>query len=349
MLRPRHSVLTAPAGETLLTAASIDRAGQPAPGNPLNRAAWEACSFDPDCPPPDELIRLPVPDSAWGALITTATDVRRDVPRAGRHRPARVPDRELAGWESVKFAEFFLLTGQTARLRTLDDAGPALAMAYESIGELTRTALRAAVTGSGELDLVRAVGGPWSPTVPDGDALVRELADRADWPRLWGLATRLPLADAVAVARQVAGRWQPPETAARPLFNLLSQADPEVLAAPAPVRLRTDAESRSCSFSMDGRWAAVTVLSSGQNVTFGHTLSGQDLSAGADLTVDWLLFRLPDGTLVERTRRAGVLYDARWPTGGRTAGTGQRWPLMASSTDCTTPRASGASRRSPSR
>lgn len=44
---------------------------------------------------------------------------------------------------------------------------------------------------------------------------------------------------------------------------------------------------------------------------FARTASGRDLSAGADLTVDWLLFELPGGTLAERTRRAGILYDAR--------------------------------------
>ncbi len=273
-------------------------------------AAWEACSFDPECPLPDELIRLPVPDRAWGALIATATDVRRDI----RERTVigkLVPDRKQAEWGSVRLAEFFLLTGQIARLRALDDPASALAQVYESTGEQTRTALRAAVAGTGELDLLAAVGGPWGVTAPDGDAHVRALVDRECWPQLWDLATRLPLPDAVAVARQLAVRWQPPETNSRLLLNLLSQADPNALAAPTPVRLRTDAEPRSCSFSMDGRWAVVTVLSSGRAVAFGHTPSGHDLSAGEDLTVDWLLFRMPDGTLVERTRRAGVLYDAR--------------------------------------
>jgi len=46
-------------------------------------------------------------------------------------------------------------------------------------------------------------------------------------------------------------------------------------------------------------------------VTFGITGSGRDLAAGEDLTVDWLLFGLPDGNLVERKRQAGLLYDAR--------------------------------------
>jgi hypothetical protein len=46
-------------------------------------------------------------------------------------------------------------------------------------------------------------------------------------------------------------------------------------------------------------------------VQFARTGSGRDLSAGADLTVDWLRFELPGGTLAERTRRAGIFYDAR--------------------------------------
>ncbi len=74
-----------------------------------------------------------------------------------------------------------------------------------------------------------------------------------------------------------------------------------------PIRLETGVEPRNCSFSPDGRWAVVTVLSSGADVEFARTASGRDLSAGADLTVDWLLFELPGGTLAERTRRGHSL------------------------------------------
>jgi hypothetical protein len=294
------------------------------PGNPeAIAAAWFACRHYPEHGQIADLIRWPVPDSAVGDLVGIAVDVRRSASERGIIGTI-IPDRALAQLKPDELAKLCALTGQTARLRVLDADGSVLAIAYWAADEPTRAALREAIAGIGELDVVRVVAGPRgrdrpSPvTGPEREFLVSELASREDWARLWQLAAGLPLAGAVAVARLFAGRWQLPDTGSQQLLDLLSRADPDalaagrdVLAAPSPVRLETGGEPRSCSFSLDGRWGVVTVLSSGRNVTFARTASGRDLSAGADLPVDWLLFGLPDGSLAERKRRAGVLYDAR--------------------------------------
>jgi hypothetical protein len=285
-------------------------------------AAWYAYWYYPERALPAELARWPVPDSVMATLVEAAEDSRRS---AGNRAAigALVPSGELATWEPERLARFCALTGQAARL-ALDADGSVLAGVYRAADGPTRSALREAIAGIPELDLVRVVAGPPGQgrlshmTVPEREYLVRELASREDWARLWELATGLPLAGAAAVARQFAGRWRFPDTGSQRLPDLLSRAGPgalatgqDALAGPPPLRLETGAEPRSCSFSQDGGWAVVTVLSSGRNVTLGVTGSGRDLSAGEDLTVDWLLFGLPGGDLAQRRRRAGVLYDAR--------------------------------------
>ena len=292
-------------------------------GNPKAiAAAWYAYVYYPDRALPAELARWPVPHSAVTFLVFAAEDSRRS---AGNRAAigALIPPGELAEWEPKRLAKFCALTGQAARL-ALDVDGSVLGGVYRAADEPTRSVLLDAIAGNPELDLVRVVAGPPGGdqlsrmTVPEREYLVRELARREDWAQLWDLATGLPLAGAAAVARQFAGRWRFPDTGSQQLPDLLARADPEglatgqdALAGPPPLRLETGTEPRSCSFSADGGWAVVTVLSSGRNVTLAITGSGRDLSAGEDLTVDWLLFGLPGGNLAQRTRQAGVLYDAR--------------------------------------
>ncbi|RSM48946.1 hypothetical protein DMB66_45620 [Actinoplanes sp. ATCC 53533] len=259
--------------------------------------AWTACSADPERPVPAELTRCPVPDSAVGDLIRTAEDVRRSA-RERATVGSLLPDRVLAEWGPRRLASFYALTGQMARLPGIDADGSVLADVLEDVDERTRATIRETVRMAATATAATEVAGP------------------QDWPRRWDSASRLSLADAAAVARSIAGRWQPPDAASRRLFDLLARADPDALAAgrsalafPAPVRLHTDTAPHSCSFSPDGRWAVVTVPSS-RAVSFSK----------ADLTVDWLLFSLPDGNLVERRRRAGVLYDARLADRGENRG-----------------------------
>lgn len=285
-------------------------------------AAWYAYVYYPERSLPAELAKRPVPKSAVTYLVFAAEDSRRS---AGNRAAigALIPAGELATWKPERLAKFCALTGQAARLAA-DADGSVLADVYRAADGPTRSAVREAIAGVPELDLVRVVAGAPGVerlsrvTLPEREYLVDELARREEWARLWEFATGLPLAGAAAVARQFAGRWRFPDADSQRLPDLLAGADPEALAAdqdalagPAPLRLETGAEPRSCSFSADGKWAVVTVLSSGRNVTFGITGSGRDLAAGEDLAVDWLLFGLPGGNLAERSRRAGILYDAR--------------------------------------
>ena len=131
---------------------------------------------------------------------------------------ALIPSGELAKWKPERLARFCALTGQAARV-ALDADGSVLADVYRAADGPTRSALREAIAGVPELDLLRVVAGaPGGDrlsrvTAPEREYLVRELARREEWARLWEFATGLPLAGAAAVARQFAGRWRFPDRA----------------------------------------------------------------------------------------------------------------------------------------
>jgi hypothetical protein len=288
------------------------------------RSALTTCRYDPTCVLPTGLGRwAPVPEEAVEDVVAIALDLRRgadDRTAAAGLVPAAV----LATWKRDRLAMFYALTGQTAQLLALDRIVPLLARLYREADEQTRAGLRSVIGGLAGPDLVRVVAGrggrdrPPGVTAPERDYLVRELDARQDWAGLWELVGRLPLVAAAAVAGEFAGRWRLPDPHAGRLLDLLAGADPdrlaaaqEALAQPRPIRLEAGATPQSCSFSVDGRSVAIAVLSSGEEVNFGHTPDGTYRAAGKDVTVDWLRYDLPGGELAERRSRVGVLYDGR--------------------------------------
>jgi len=139
-------------------------------------------------------------------------------------------DRGLAPEEASERAMFFVLTGQQVQHRTEDPDGTLLAAAYRAAREDERDAVRQALAGADDLDLVRVVAGAGrdtAPTVTHEEAryLAWQLAGRRDWAGLWQLALDLPVAGAVFAGSNIGDGWQPADDAARALLQRLAGAD----------------------------------------------------------------------------------------------------------------------------
>jgi hypothetical protein len=173
----------------------------------------------------------------------------------------------VAPGEPADRAVFYVLTSQAAQQRAADPDGALLAAGYRAAGLRVRAALRSALAGAGDLDLVRVIaggGGPRELAADERDYLVGQLAGRRDWPSLWRATQRLPLAEAAATAGRFGDGWRPGDgEGGQELFGLLAAADPGIITAardalvhPPAVRLRSERRPESCSFAPDGRHLA---------------------------------------------------------------------------------------------
>ncbi|MEO3840587.1 hypothetical protein [Streptomyces sp. B22F1] len=125
---------------------------------------------------------------------------------------------------------FYALTGQHAHHAALDPDGALLAVAYHGASKQTQQAVRDAMVGRGELNLVRALTDrPRRPlTAPEADYLTKQLADAREWAHLWRLIPTMPLANA-ARAAQLFTDWRPADDHARTFAGLLASVDPSAL------------------------------------------------------------------------------------------------------------------------
>ncbi len=92
--------------------------------------------------------------------------------------------------DPVRQAGFYALTAQSQQQHALDPDGTLLATAYRGADQRARAALREAVAGDVDLDVVRVVsGGSGSElealTKTERDYLRDRLAKRREWARLW--------------------------------------------------------------------------------------------------------------------------------------------------------------------
>lgn len=141
----------------------------------------------------------------------------------------------IAPADPVRRAVFFLLTGQDEQHRAADPDGSLLALGYGAATEPERERLRQAMTRAGDLDLVRVVAARRDDrpdlTSEEWEYLIRQLADRADWQRLWPVVRDAPLIDAVAAMRSFDQRWRPAGDRDRGVFGQLLRASAGPLAA----------------------------------------------------------------------------------------------------------------------
>ena len=85
-------------------------------------------------------------------------------------------------------------------------------------GPGTRAALREAIAGSGDLDLVHVVAAAGRPgrfaelTGDERQYLITQLAARGEWGLLWQFVLDLPLAEAVTAVRRFGVGWRPDTT-----------------------------------------------------------------------------------------------------------------------------------------
>lgn len=261
---------------------------------------WEGWLGDPDEERWDVLARWRGPVALADAAFEAAVDPGRD---GGAREAIGVfwAGRGLVPDGAVARALFFVMTGQAAQHRAADPDGSLLASAYRGADEATRAALRGALAGAGDLDLVRVVAGE-----PHGRAarmsgdeigyLAGQLAGRRDWAGLWRLVRDIPLADAIAAMPAFGDGWRPAEDRGGALFERMARSEPgeiararDALAASAPTHLVLDGElywqwlpSPGCgSFSPDGRELAVAAETSAVSGVI-H------------------VFELPGGTLAEQ-------------------------------------------------
>jgi hypothetical protein len=157
-------------------------------------------------------LRHPADDLWWVLVRWRAPQALAEAAFAAAVEPDRGPGERagigafctrhgLAPDGAIRRALFYALTGQAAQHRTADLEGSLLASAYRDAGPATRAALREAIAGAGDLDLVRVVAGPSRAqylTAEEREYLTSQLAGYRDWDRLWRLVKDLPLAHAVA-------------------------------------------------------------------------------------------------------------------------------------------------------
>jgi hypothetical protein len=138
--------------------------------------------------------------------------------------------RGLAPDGPTERALFFVLTGQRAQHRADDPDGSLLAEAYRKAHEEQRAAVRQALAGADDLDLVRVIAGAGrgavaAVTPEEASYLAGQFAARADWAGLLQFALGLPLASAVTATSVLGEGWQPGDSAGRVLLQQLATAD----------------------------------------------------------------------------------------------------------------------------
>ncbi|MEU2061253.1 hypothetical protein [Streptomyces sp. NPDC013455] len=148
--------------------------------------------------------------------------------------PALVPlcvEKRLAPRDPVRRVVFFLLTRQLEQYRGMDPDGRLLELAYAAATQETRLGLQQAMRATGGLDLMRVLVGsdPRSriPELeePELDYLSRQLAERGEWRRLWGMVQEV----APAAGLKLMGLfedWVPRDEDGRRVFEMMRRADP---------------------------------------------------------------------------------------------------------------------------
>jgi hypothetical protein len=124
--------------------------------------------------------------------------------------------------DPAKRAAFFLLAGQWAEYRALDGDGALLAAAYQAGTVRERLRLRTAMAEARGVDLARVLAHDGMRKT-ERDYLLRHLAARGEWERLWRVALVLPLPGAVAAVRLIED-WSPPAEEDRALYAALRAA-----------------------------------------------------------------------------------------------------------------------------
>ena len=233
-------------------------------------AVWQAFVSGPDNELWRALSRWWDPRDLTDAVVRAGTDPGRDA--AARAAIGAFYDRGgLAPGDAVQRALFYTLTGHTAQYRAADPDGSLLAAAYRGANEPTRTAVRQALAGSRDLDVVEVVAGSGSAsraadlTLGERSYLARQVADRKDWGRLWDLLRDLPLDEALAATALFEDGWRPGPHRERELFARLERwSGPHALADARDALAEGDAVSTAIygepvagSFSPDGGRLAV--------------------------------------------------------------------------------------------
>jgi hypothetical protein len=290
------------------------------PSGPAAGALWRSWVWDPD-------------DKGW-ALLSRRRGRRpvADLRAALAASPPSVGNwpglaafcarHDLVPAEPVELARFYVLTRQQEQWRALDPDSVLLAAAYRAANQDVRTALREALAGQGDLDVLRVVVAGDDTRVPDmtkdeRDYLTRQFAADRDWAKLWRLARDLSLPDAVAAAAMIDEDWRPDGDQERDLYALLSRAgagadvrrSSKALRA-AAITIRVPGSVLSCALPASGRRLAVITGDTGRT----NTISVYALPDGRLVTRHGLsrhdrpseLAYLPDGTLavVEHETRA---------------------------------------------
>jgi hypothetical protein len=180
------------------------------------------------------LSRWRIPQDLAEAVLAAAVEPYRNA--AARAALGEFCARhDLVPDDPVRRVLFFTMTGQHAQHRAADPDGSLLATAYQAADRPARGALRKALAGAGDLDVVRVIAGAGSRVADmraeERDYLVGQLAGRRDWPGLWRLARDLPVVEAVAALWLIDERWRPDRQHDRDLFGLLSGIGGDVVRA----------------------------------------------------------------------------------------------------------------------
>jgi hypothetical protein len=204
---------------------------------------------------------------------------------------------------------FFVLTSQPERQRALDPDGTLLPIAYRAASRSTQRALREAMTGAGDLDVVGVIAGGGEPTGEEFAYLTRHLAGTGQWPALWRLVRGLPLAGAVD-AMPLFEAWAPDDPAERHLFGLLAATPPGTLTA----AIRTLAHHRepsimsdatSVSFAPD-RSEVVVALAGGGIRRYALPAKSRVGDLGTDVVRTKQVLHLGESVVAAQTTEDGV-------------------------------------------
>lgn len=188
----------------------------------------------------------PIGERARARLLTPGAHETIDAPEtidlfcaAALNSPdtaAFCAEHHLAPADQVQRAVFFVRTGQPDQYRALDPDGSLLALGYRGASDEERSALRAAMSGLGVLDVLHVLAGQGtrqgdftSLTEHERRYLVERLADRRDWDQLWSLTLQMPLPEAVRTVDEF-GDWRPSGEDDRRVFEALRAADPQAVA-----------------------------------------------------------------------------------------------------------------------